>query len=396
MEYKIIKALHNKEIFSEAGVDLRDYFGPDLKPLYDTLCECHQKFEGDLDVDVVAEIHLAQSENSLRAKDLFRKIISEIQGVKTPSKEITLELLTLLQRKYLARKIAGVAVDIINDGEDRFQEISTIIENTPALSNEKFVESSSDLANNLKLAAPENRFLFRVPSLCNEISGAGRGNSITIFGRPEVGKSSLMAQVAVGFAADGHSVSYLGNEEPIHNIMLNFARSYLQKTEEELRGVSEEELARWNSVRENIHAYDAVGWSLADVGKLCNYNSTDIVIVDQTDKLAVNKKLDGVERYREIYTGTREIAKRNDVLMINVTQASADAEGRRYLSYDMMAGSKTDKAAEVDLIIGIGKNPSMAGDDDGFRHLTVSKNKINGWHGFVTVGLQAERCLYVA
>ena len=46
----------------------------------------------------------------------------------------------------------------------------------------------------------------------------------------------------------------------------------------------------------------------------------------------------------------------------------------------MMENSKTGKAAEADLIIGIGSN-TMTDPTNVARILNVSKNKITGWHG---------------
>ena len=63
-----------------------------------------------------------------------------------------------------------------------------------------------------------------------------------------------------------------------------------------------------------------------------------------------------------------------------VSQASYDAHGRQLLDFAMLDGSKTGKAGEADIIIGIGKNP---GEDDDTRFLNVSKNKISAWHGHV-------------
>ena len=46
-----------------------------------------------------------------------------------------------------------------------------------------------------------------------------------------------------------------------------------------------------------------------------------------------------------------------------------------------MENSKTGKAAEADLIIGIGRNPNSDTENKIRRTLCVSKNKINGYHG---------------
>jgi len=46
----------------------------------------------------------------------------------------------------------------------------------------------------------------------------------------------------------------------------------------------------------------------------------------------------------------------------------------------MMENSKTGKAAEADLIIGIG-NRTSNDPTNNTRVLNISKNKITGWHG---------------
>ena len=60
--------------------------------------------------------------------------------------------------------------------------------------------------------------------------------------------------------------------------------------------------------------------------------------------------------------------------------ASAEAQDRDHISFAMMENSKTGKAAEADLIIGIGNRTSNDPTTTA-RILNVSKNKITGWHG---------------
>ena len=66
--------------------------------------------------------------------------------------------------------------------------------------------------------------------------------------------------------------------------------------------------------------------------------------------------------------------------MIAISQASADAHNRNSISFDQMENSKTGKAAEADLIIGIGRNANTDAENK-IRTLCISKNKINGYHG---------------
>ena len=63
-----------------------------------------------------------------------------------------------------------------------------------------------------------------------------------------------------------------------------------------------------------------------------------------------------------------------------------------------MEGSKIGKFAEADLIVGIGKMESNDVEDteiDYTRYLTVSKNKLSGWHGTVVCQIQTQISRYV-
>ena len=66
-----------------------------------------------------------------------------------------------------------------------------------------------------------------------------------------------------------------------------------------------------------------------------------------------------------------------------VSQACFEAHEREVIDYSMLDNSRTGKAGEADLIIGIGKQAGLEATNT--RFLSVSKNKINGWHGNVPV-----------
>ena len=126
---------------------------------------------------------------------------------------------------------------------------------------------------------------------------------------------------------------------------------------------------------------DTVDWTIDDVNNHCEQHKPDILIIDQLDKVNVVGNFSRTdEKLRAVYTGAREIAKRHDCCVIAISQASADAHGKTSISFDMMENSKTGKAAEADIIIGIGRN-SNSDAENKIRTLCISKNKINGYHG---------------
>jgi hypothetical protein len=99
-----------------------------------------------------------------------------------------------------------------------------------------------------------------------------------------------------------------------------------------------------------------------------------LIIFDQIDKIKGFK----VDRYdlelKAIYQWAREIAKKY-APVIGVSQASGEAEGKLWLTMDMVDSSKTSKQGEADFIIGIGKEQDNTSRS---RYLNICKNKLLG------------------
>ena len=122
---------------------------------------------------------------------------------------------------------------------------------------------------------------------------------------------------------------------------------------------------------------------MEDLDTYCKDNEVDILVIDQLDKVNVTGKYNSShEKLREIYRQGRELAKRYNCLVIGMSQASAEGHGKSTLSFNLMENSKTGKAAEADLIIGIGKNEAEELDvEEGYRRtISISKNKLSGTH----------------
>ena len=81
--------------------------------------------------------------------------------------------------------------------------------------------------------------------------------------------------------------------------------------------------------------------------------------------------------------------------MFGICQARSDAHDRNHISFDTMEGSKTGKAAEADLIIGIGKQDDWEGEEDFTRTLCISKNKLTGWHGIIVCKIVPSKSRYI-
>ena len=126
-----------------------------------------------------------------------------------------------------------------------------------------------------------------------------------------------------------------------------------------------------------------------------NKKKFDVVIVDMADKIALTQQFNsGHERLRELYYRLREAAKKFDCAILGLSQASAEAEGKTRITMSMMEGSKLGKAAESDVMLGIGRMNDPDNPDDPSRWITVMKNKISGWHGTVLCNLNSQTSRY--
>jgi replicative DNA helicase len=139
---------------------------------------------------------------------------------------------------------------------------------------------------------------------------------------------------------------------------------------------------------------DSVGTSVEEVDEYAKLNKPDVMFCDQLDKFRIAGEFNrGDERLKETYVFAREIAKRNKTLVWAVSQANYEAHDRQWIDYSMLDNSRTGKAGEADIIIGIGKTGSSEVENT-VRHICISKNKLNGWHGMINGQIDIERGIY--
>jgi hypothetical protein len=107
-------------------------------------------------------------------------------------------------------------------------------------------------------------------------------------------------------------------------------------------------------------------------------------------KLNVTKMRNNTaEEIKEKANAAREMAKQY-CPVIAVSQASDSGSNKMWLTESDVAESKTSKAAEADLIIGIGKTDQS----DNLRGLNILKNKLEGGHPKITCRIKPDVARY--
>ena len=388
IEKQIIKLLLGKKFYTQyKGSITRNVLQGNFGSLFDTIQKAHDKYDNDINIDELYSLHTTIYNPAITraAKEQLSELIEDIKETQEPSKEIADDIVKILSERDVAQRIAVEATEIFNGKPADFNAITSMIEKyKTGLPTEKLDAVTNDISELIEKLNVVSKWQFNLTVLKNNIGGIGPGNLMIAFARPEVGKTAFwvsLVSAPYGFAEQGAKVHAFINEEPAVRTQMRAISCFTGYNREQIAENTEDAQAEWIKIKDNIKMIDTVDWTLDDIDSHCEKHKPDIIIIDQLDKINVKGTFARTdEKLRAIYTGAREIAKRRECVVIAISQASADAHNRDHISFDMMENSKTGKAAEADLIIGIG-NRTSNDPTNNMRVLNISKNKITGWHG---------------
>ena len=388
IEKQIIKLLLGKNFYTQYKSAISPtIFSGDISSLYDTIQKAHTRYKDDLKVDELYTLHTGVFNPALTraAKEKFNELLIDIKEVEEPNKEIAKDIMRILYDRDLAQRIAVEATEIFNGKEANFSEISSMIDkHKSGIDDDKIPAVTNDITEVINLLDVTTKWKFNIPVLKENVGGIGDGNLIIAFARPETGKTAFWVSLCTGpngFAAQGAKVHAFINEEPAIRTQMRAISCYTGMTRDEIIQDKEATQEIWGEIKDNISMFDTVDWSIEDIDAHCEKHKPDIIVIDQLDKINITGTYARTdEKLRQVYTSVREIAKRRECAIIAISQASAEAHNRNSISFNQMENSKTGKAAEADLIIGIGRNANIDTENT-IRTLCVSKNKINGYHG---------------
>ena len=376
----------------------RTMFDNELKDIFDTIVYSHTKYERSLSV---AELSTIFNDRNPAMPDSSRsRVQTMIAELVAPldSDELHTDIVNNLWLRDRARQIGEKALEIFTGDSDEFGELKKLIDTVDdgrIGDKTTYTIVDKNLDELLTEEAGDNDFPFKFHLINEHIKGLDRGNLGIIFARPEVGKTTFCCFIASSYIKQGFQVVYWANEEPASRIKLRIIQSYFELTKEEMIEKRFDLLDRYRTeIEPYLVIMDSVGTSIEEVDEYAKLNKPDIMFCDQLDKFRIKGEYNrGDERLKETYVTAREIAKRNSCLVWAVSQASYDAHDRQFIDYAMLDNSKTGKAGEADVIIGIGKTGSSEVDNI-VRHICVSKNKVNGWHGMINVQIDVQKGVY--
>ena len=399
IDHKVLGFCLKHDFFNKVKNILEeDMFSGQTKELFKTILFAQTNYEKDLTKDELFALHVDRhpAMPATTKKDVMAIVYALPPDAN--NHDLQMDVVKNFWMRDRARLIGEKAISIFTGQDVDFGELQRImdtVEDGRMENKTTYTECDLDLEELLDDVAGEPDFPFDWNIIGDVLQGMWRGNLGIIFARPEVGKTTFCAYLCSKYVKQKKTIIYWANEEPAKLVKLRMIQSYFAITKEEMNSNRRKYIALY---REHIKPYlrimDAVGTSIEEINDFAQLNKPDIMFCDQLDKFKVRGEFGrGDERLKEIYVLAREVAKRNNLLMWAISQASYDAHDRAFIDYAMLDNSKTGKAGEADVIIGLGKTGSSEVENN-VRHICISKNKINGWHGMLNCNIDVEHGVY--
>jgi archaellum biogenesis ATPase FlaH len=228
------------------------------------------------------------------------------------------------------------------------------------------------------------------PRSLNERLDGGllRGHHMLIFARPEMGKTLMLVNMIAGFLRQNLTVLYIGNEDPLSDIVMRVVSRLTGMTKYEVLEDAEgaDYMAREMGYDNLILAGLAPG-TPREIQSLISEYSPDVVMIDQLRNLNVNEE-QFTQKLEKAATAARNLGKANNVLMVSVTQAGDSATGKGPLEMGDVDSSNTGIPAQVDVMVGVGG--TYEDEANNRRVLSLPKNKRSGNHSFFPVGIDPQ------
>ena len=403
MEIELIKTLLNHEAYQSSQAKLRQsIFSEDGADLYVLLKDAHEKYDADLKPEDLYSIWLSKNPVATTSEiNEFRDNIDDLKRAEAITPAVAGDVIESLWRREIGRDVANIGINMSEGDTSALLKLQSLIEKiSGSYMPDEFGEPTTDnIYELLAETSDDNRWKFNIETLARHVYGIGPAEFGIVFARPETGKSAFLISIIAGpggFCQQGAKVLYLGNEERTTRTKLRAIQACSGMTREQITENPDLAMSKYQAIKDRLIMKDVQEWDLDTINAYCEKIKPDAVFIDQADKVTISGQYNSShERLRELYRSLRELAKRHDCALVGVSQASAEAEGKTRVDFSMLEGSKTGKAAEADLIIGIGK--ASSGDDnepDNRRFINVSKNKLSGFHGYVIAMIEPEVSRY--
>jgi KaiC/GvpD/RAD55 family RecA-like ATPase len=308
-------------------------------------------------------------------------LVTRIFEAEITNKDAVINLLNEHRRRGLAGDLAKLALDV----EDGSADPQSLIEKFKDFEVDEVTDKKFDFQNmSLKYIYDEQDnypgLRWRLNWLNKSLGSLRKGNFGFLFARPETGKTTFLASEITHMIkqTDG-DIIWFNNEESNRVVADRINQAFAGVERRILKG---QQQAAYEKQYEDIvgNRIKLVGNEITEstdpkkIEEILKATNPALIIFDQIDKIKGFKADRNDLELKAIYQWAREIAKKY-APVIAVSQASGEADGKLWLTMNMVDGSKTSKQGEADWMLGIGKEQD---NTSRLRYFNILKNKLPG------------------
>lgn len=334
--------------------------------------------------------------SSEKHRSAFAALITEITSSRVSTENIIHDFLSLKREGVGARLATALLSGETEESRKLLEEYNKWdAEVTEGSTTEDTILVAPSLEDIAKSYDASELIKLWPSSLNNRLDGGLlRGHHVVIFARPEMGKTLFLVNAVAGFLAQGLAVLYVGNEDPITDIVLRVVCRLTRR--DKFTVLANPKDAYTTALTFGYGNLVLAGLSPGtpkEIEKLIETHKPDVLLIDQLRNLSVGTTSVGrdgnyTQQLEKAATAARNIGKKHGVLVLSVTQAGDSASGKAVLDMGDVDSSNTGIPAQADVMVGIGA--TQEDEQVGRRIISLPKNKRSGKHEFFPVRIDPQ------
>lgn len=306
-------------------------------------------------------------------------LVQRIFDAEISNKDAVINLLSEHRRRGLAGDLAKLALDV----EDGTAQADQLLEkfkefDVQDIEQEDISFVNMDLEDLYESQIQTPGLRWRTEWLNKSLGSLRKGDFGFVFARPETGKTTFLAsEISHMIKQTEGDILWFNNEEQGKKVGIRVFQAFFGTQQNILFGQQKQAYNQQyrDIVGDRIKILDSEdSTSHKRIEEILESTNPALIIFDQIDKIKGFKADRNDLELKAIYQWARELAKKHGPV-IAVSQASGEAEGKLWLTMDMVDGSKTAKQGEADWILGIGKEQD---NTSRLRYFNITKNKLIG------------------
>jgi len=344
---------------------------------------------GDIDPELLSAA-IGRGLSADKHKTTFTNLVNGLSNLDVSPSNVVSDLLATkrdVAGKQLAAAIASgqhdeVLLSRYTDllAADSLDEEATEVEARRGFSVAELVSEKFSAANLISV----------YPTALNDRLGGGvkPGHHIVLFARPEMGKTMATIEMTAGFARQGLTVLYIGNEDPLDDITMRVVNRLSNMTKAEVMEAPDVAEAKAKEAGyDNIVLQSLAPGTPREITKLIEEYKPHVLVLDQLRNLNMHQD-NYVLALENAAKQARQWAKRYSCVVVSVTQAGDSASRKAVLDLGDVDYSNTGIPAQADLMVGLGANDHHA--KNGEIVFSLPKNKISGVHEYFACAVEPQ------